>query len=229
MVKRLLAAVLVFIPLFALGHVSISSGNGIANTTQKITLGVGHGCEGADTLSVRTTIPAGVTSVRALTSDFGKPTVTQNSAGLATAVTWTRPASEVLDVDTNYYELVMRAKLPDAPFTILYFPTEQTCLQSDGGTVVSLWTNTSGMAPMPGDPEAAPVIAIVPAHKAGWNKFTVPVAVPNLAVFFSDAQIVWRGTEAYSPNASVTELIGGTAGVSALSSLNAGDQIWVKY
>lgn len=85
------------------------------------------------------------------------------------------------------------------------------------------------MAPMPGDPEAAPVIAIVPPRKPGWNKFTVPVAVPNLAVFFSDAQIVWRGTEAYSPNASVTELTGATAGVSALSSLNAGDQIWVKY
>jgi hypothetical protein len=85
------------------------------------------------------------------------------------------------------------------------------------------------MAPMPGEPEAAPVIAIVPAHKTGWNKMTVPVAVPNLAVFFSDAQIVWRGSEAYSANASITELINGTAGVTALTSLNAGDQIWVKY
>lgn len=229
MSKRLFFAVLVVTSLFALAHVSITSGNGLANTTQKLTLSVGHGCEGADTLKVRTTIPAGVTGVRALTSDFGKPTVTQNSAGLATAVTWERPASEVLAVDTNYYELVLRAKLPDAPFTIMYFPTEQTCLQSDGGTLVSLWTNTSGMAPMPGEPEPSPAIAIVPAHKPGWNKFTVPVAVSNLAVFFGDAQIVWRGTEAWSPNASVTELIGTTAGVSGLSSLNAGDQVWVKY
>ncbi len=229
MMKRLLAAVLVFIPLFALGHVSITSGNGIANTTQKITLGVGHGCEGADTISVKTTIPTGVSSVRAMPSDFGKPTVTMNTAGVATAVTWERQPADLIPVDTNYYELVFRAKLPDAPFTILYFPTEQTCPLPDGGTAVSLWTNTSGMAPMPGEPETAPSVAIVPAHKPGWNKMTVPVAVPNLAAFFSDAQIVWRGTEAYSPNASVTELIGGTAGVTALSSLAAGDQIWVKY
>ena len=217
------------VPLLALAHDGINSGNGLANTTQKITLGVGHGCEGADTLSVKTTIPTGVTSVRAFTSDFGTATATQNGAGGATAVTWERQPAELLAVDTNYYELTFRAKLPDAPFTLLYFPTEQTCLQSDGGTLVSLWTNTTGMAPRPGEPEAAPVIAIVPPHKPGWNKMTVPVAVPNLAVFFSDAQIVWRGTEAYSPNASVTELISGTSGVTALSSLNAGDTIWVKY
>lgn len=51
-----------------------------------------------------TTIPTGVTNVRALTSDFGRATVTQNSAGLATAVTWERQPSELLAVDTNHYE-----------------------------------------------------------------------------------------------------------------------------
>jgi periplasmic copper chaperone A len=70
---------------------------------------------------------------------------------------------------------------------------------------------------------------MVPTHKPGWNKFTVPVAVDNLPLFFSDAQIVWKGTAAFSPNASVTDLIAGTQGVTALSALQAGDEIWVKY
>lgn len=227
--RLVLAAVLALIPLLALGHVSVTSGNGIANTTQEVSLGVGHGCEGADTLSVRTTIPAGVTGVRALTSDFGKATVGLNDAGFASSITWERPASEVMAVDTNYYKLVMRVKLPNAPFTVLYFPTDQTCLQSDGGTLVTPWTNTSGMPPGPTDPEPAPAVAIVPPHKPGWNKLTVPVAVDNLALFFSDAQIVWKGNQAFSPNASVTELIAATAGVSGLGALAAGDEIWVKY
>lgn len=227
--KRLLIGVLAAVPLIALAHISVPSGNGIANATQEVTLGVGHGCEGADTQSVKTTIPAGVTSVRAMTSDFGKATVVTNSAGIATAVQWDRPASELLPVDTNYYKLTMRVKLPNAPFTIVYFPTEQTCPLADGGTAVNLWTNTSGMDPQPGEPEEAPSVPIVPAHKPGWNKMAVPVAVADVAVFFSDAQIVWRGTAAYSPNPSVTELITGTAGVTALTSLAAGDEIWVKY
>ena len=70
---------------------------------------------------------------------------------------------------------------------------------------------------------------IVPAHKTGWNKLTVPVALENLGLFFSAAQIVWKGTAAFSANASTTELITGTAGVTTLTSLSAGDEIWVKY
>ena len=37
---------------FAAGHVSVASGPAFANTTQEVTFGVGHGCEGADTSSV---------------------------------------------------------------------------------------------------------------------------------------------------------------------------------
>jgi periplasmic copper chaperone A len=229
--RRPLALILVLIPVFALGHVSVVSNGGlaIANTTQELVFGVGHGCEGADTSSVRATIPSGVTGVRAMTSDFGKATVTKDSAGIATAVTWDRAPAELLAVDTNYYKLTIRAKLPNAPFTVVYFPTDQTCTQSDGGTLVTPWTNTSGVAPGPNDPEPAPAVALVPAHKPGWNKFTVPVAVDNLALFFADAQIVWKGQQAFSPNATTTELIAGTAGVSALTSIAAGEEIWVKY
>lgn len=220
---------LAVIPLLALGHVSVTSGNGIANTTQEIVLGVGHGCEGADTSAVSTTIPTGVTSVRAMPSDFGKATVVTSAAGGATSIKWERAPADLLAVDTNYYKLTMRVKLPNTPFQVVYFPSVQTCTASDGGVLVSEWTNTSGLPPGPMDPEPAPAVAIVPAHKPGWNKFTVPVVVENLSLFFSDAQIVWKGTQAFSANATTTELIAGTTGVSALTALAAGDQVWVKY
>ncbi len=144
-------------------------------------------------------------------------------------MTWQRATADLLPVDTNYYKLTMRVKLPNTPFQVLYFPTEQTCLQADGGTLTSSWTDTSGLPPDGGTQEPSPSVVIVPAHKTGWNKLTVPVAVENLGLFFSDAQIVWKGTAAFSANATTTELITGTAGVTTLTSVSAGDEIWVKY
>lgn len=144
-------------------------------------------------------------------------------------MTWQRATADLLPVDTNYDKLTMRVKLPNTPFQVLYFPTEQTCLQADGGTLTSSWTDTSGLPPDGGTQEPSPSVVIVPAHKTGWNKLTVPVAVENLGLFFSDAQIVWKGTAAFSANATTTELITGTAGVTTLMSVSAGDEIWVKY
>ncbi len=227
--RRLFLVVFALISALALGHVSIVSGPGLANTTQELTLGVGHGCEGNDTSMVRTTLPAGVTGVRAMTSDFGRATVGVDGTGAPTSVTWQRASADLLPVDTNYYKLTLRLKLPNTPFQVLYFPTEQTCVQADGGTLTSLWTDTSGLPPDGGPLEPAPSVVIVPAHKPGWNKLSVPVAVDNLGVFFSDAQIVWKGNAAFSANATTKELIAGTAGVTSLSSLAAGDEIWVKY
>jgi len=53
--------------------------------------------------------------------------------------------------------------------------------------------------------------------------------VPDLSVFFNDAQIVWKGAAAYSANPATTDLIKATSGVSGLSSLAANDEVWVKY
>lgn len=227
--RRLFLVVFALFSALALGHVSIISGPGIANATQELTFGVGHGCAGNDTSMVRTTIPAGVTSVRAMTSDFGRATVGVDGTGAPTSVTWQRATADLLPVDTNFYKLTLRVKLPNTPFQVLYFPTEQTCVQADGGTLTSSWTDTSGLPPDGGTQEPSPAVVIVPAHKPGWNKLTMPVAVENLGVFFSDAQIVWRGNAAYSASSTTTELIAGTAGVTSLSALAAGDEIWVKY
>jgi len=222
----LLGAAISLVPAMAAAHISITSGPGFANGTQIIKFGVGHGCEGLDTYSVKVDIPADVTTVLPLPSDFGRLSVERDATGAVSAVVWTRTAQDTFDRDFAYYELSIRAKLPDKSFSTVYFPTHQTCLSPDGGTIVTDWIGTD---PSNTTVEPAPAIKLVPARRAGWNKFTVAVAVPDVSSFFGDALIVWKGTAAFSPNPATTDLIKTTTGVTALASLAANDEIWVKY
>lgn len=208
-------------------HVSIASGPAVAAKSQKITFGVGHGCEGSDTLRIRVDIPAGVTSVRALFSDFGKPTVIKNGTTV-TAVEWTKSDADVLAADDAYYELTIRARVPDAAFTQIQFNVTQVCRSSLGVETTALWDQPPGSTT--GNP--APMLVVTPAHTPGWNKITVgrAVAAADLPTYLGDAQIVWRGAAAYSSNANTMTQIGNTPGVTALSGgLAANDEIWVKY
>jgi len=214
-------------------HVSISSGPAAANKSQLITFAVGHGCTDSaskklDTVKVRVAIPAGVTGVRALFSDFGKPTVVY-SGTTATHVEWTKPAGDLLDGDDAYYELKIRARVPDAPFTKLQFNVEQTCEDSaNHQQIVVHWDAPEGSTV--GEP--APVLAVVPVRTAGWNKVTIPRALTQdeVATYLGDALIVWRGAAAYSSNPHTAALITTTPGVTALTGgLQASDEIWVKY
>jgi periplasmic copper chaperone A len=230
--KRYAAATLsaTGIALFAGGasaHVSIVSGPGFADNSQEISFGVGHGCEGRDTVSVRVEIPPQVVSVRALNSDLGPARVELDDAELVRAVSWEKNASSVLDGDYNYYKVTLRLKVPNEPFSTLYFPTRQVCLGADGEEIAVDWVSTE---PEPAEgSEPAPALAILPKRFPGWNRFTLAAAVSDPALFFADAQIVWKGEAAYSANPFTTELIGQTAGVTALESLDAGDEVWVKY
>lgn len=210
----------------ASAHVSVSSGPGFAETSQVITFGVGHGCEGADTLSVRVEIPEEVVSVRALPSTFGPATVELNDAELVSAVTWEKPVESLLDADTNYYQLQLRIGVPAVPFTTLYFPAIQICQAADGTQTEVPWVSTD---PSATDVEPAPGLAVLPERFSGWNRYTVPAAIEDLTAFFSDALIVWRDDAAFSANPATVELIGTTPGVTVLESLEAGDEIWVKY
>ncbi|KAB2899544.1 MAG: YcnI family protein [Kofleriaceae bacterium] len=222
----LAAAFLIVTAGVASAHVSISSGPAQATKSQKITLSVGHGCDGADTISVRVVLPAGVSSVRALPSETFKPAI-EGTAAAVTAVTWTKPVEDVLDSDYGYYELTLRARVGDVPFTRLYFRVYQTCRAMDGTVSTHDWAALPGEE---GDP--APSLTVVPARVSGWNKFTLSatVAAADLPTYFGEAQIVWRGAEAYSPNANTMTLIGATPGVSVLNSdLTASQEIWVKY
>jgi uncharacterized protein YcnI len=220
----------VVLPRLAQAHITVASGPGTANTTQEVSFGVAHGCSGTDTASVRLEIPAGVTSVRPMASDFGKPTVETDATGAVTAVVWTKADADVLASDIAYYKLVVRMKVPDKAFTTIYFPAHQTCRGSDGGTTVVDWI---GLPTTPATdaaaPEPAPALVIVPAHKTGWNKLVAPIAVTDLVTYFGDAQIVWKGTAAFSANTTTTDLIKTTSGVTALSSISANDELWVRY
>jgi periplasmic copper chaperone A len=207
-------------------HVSIASGPAFANVSQEVAFGVGHGCQGADTYRVQVEIPAGVTSVRPETSDFGQVDVETDAAGTVVAVTWTKSESSVLDADTQYYKLLLRLKAPAQPFTTIYLPARQTCRAGDGSETVVDWV---GIDETDTTVEPAPMLYLLPARFPGWNKYTLDTDVTDLKGFFGDAQIVWAGNKAYSVNPSTAELIAGTDGVSALTSLAAGEQIWVKY
>jgi periplasmic copper chaperone A len=211
----------------ASAHIGVSQG--FANTTHEVTFSVGHGCSGLDTSSVKIDIPASVTGLRTLTSDFGKATVETDATGAVTSVTWQKPDQDLLPADTAFYKLVLRFRVPNTPFATLFFPTHQTCKGLDGGVLVSDWIGTMPAPPDGGGPEPAPEMIIVPARTPGWNKWTVPVAVTDLKKFFGDALIVWKDDAAYSANANTAVLIGTTAGVTALTSLAANDEIWVKY
>jgi periplasmic copper chaperone A len=218
-------------PLTAGAHIGASAPTGaaIANATQEISFAVGHGCEGSDTYSVRVQIPAGVTSVRPIEGDFGKVTLIERDAAQnIVAVTWTK-TDPVLPADTNFYKLVLRLKVPNQPFTTVYFPTRQVCRTADGTTLPPVdWAATEPSTDG-GMDEPAPSLKIVPARRSGWNKITLSAAVTNLGAYFDDAEIVWKGSQAFSANPATVELISGTAGVTPLTSLAAGDVIWVKY
>lgn len=209
------------VPAVAGAHASISSGPATANRSQKITFSVGHGCEGADTVGIRVPIPAGVTSVRALDSSFGAPIFETDVDGNVTAVSWRKPNAEALPEDRAYYEFVIRVRVPDAPFTRIAFPVEQTCYSEAGGEVQVDWAG-----------EDAPQLIVVPARQSGWNSYTLPAAIveDDMPTYFGDALIVWKGTAAYSPNPNIAALIATTMGVTALTGdLSSGDQLWVRY
>ena len=222
-----LVALVGLAPTRAQAHVSIASGAAFANVSQEVTFGVGHGCEGADTLSVQVEIPAGASAVRPETSDFGQADVETDAGGSVVAVTWTKSEASLLAADTQYYKLTLRLKAPDQPFTTLYFPAHQTCRAADGTTTVVDWVGIDEAAGS--EVEPAPTLRVVPARFPGWNKFTLTQPVDDLKSFFSDAQIVWQGSAAYSVNPTTVELIASTKGVTALSALASGAEIWVKY
>lgn len=218
------------LPGVADAHVAIASGPASAGTSQEIAFGIGHGCEGADTYSVRVEFPKSVSSVRPERGEFASMTVDTDASGNVTAVTWKKADADVLPADLAYYKLKVRLKVPDAPFSTIYFPTHQTCKAGDGTLSSTDWIGTPETTPKDGGTvEPAPALVIVPAHKPGWNKITSPVAITDLAAYFGDALIVWNGNAAYSANATTVELIHGTSGVTELTSVKANDELWVKY
>jgi len=217
-------------PGLASAHVSVA-GPAYANTTFEAVFGVGHGCDGADTYSVKVVIPAGVTSVRALDATLGKAVTEKDTSGNVVSITWTKDVADVLPGDLNYYKLPVRMRLPNAPFTTLLFPTYQVCRDQQGNITSTDWVGTGNEPANPDGappPEPAPALTLLPARVPGWNKFTVPARLTNLSIF-NDAEIVWSGNAAYSVNPNYKELITTEPDTTALTEIAANSVIWVKY
>ncbi|MFO7179223.1 MAG: YcnI family protein [Pseudomonadota bacterium] len=210
----------------ASAHVTISSGPATAGAIEKIVFGVGHGCSGADTASVTIEMPPGVGSVRPIPSSaLDGLAIERDDSDTVVSVTWERRTSAVLASDMAFYELAVQLRVPNQPFTTLFFPTHQTCLGPDGEPSTVHWV---GVDDTPGV-EPAPALFVMPARYPGWNRFTVPADVADLFAFFSDAVIVWRGEAAFSANPTLAELLRQTSGVESLETLSVGDVVWVRY
>jgi len=224
-----------FTARIAYGHVTVASGPAIANTTQVVTFQIAHGCPGAtaadpnlDTVALTIDIPAGVTTVRAIPSAFGRPSVRKDTAGAVVAVTWTKSDGDALAADDDFYTVQLRLKTPDLPFAQIYLPAHQSCKRADGSLTTVDWIA------LPGDTthEPAAALTIVPARLPGWNTYTIgpTTHVLDMTPFFQDAQIVWRDRAAYSFNPVIAAAIAVTSGVTTLSGgVHPDDVIWVKY
>jgi uncharacterized protein YcnI len=223
-----LGSVALLISSTALAHVGVN-GPGVADANQILTFSVGHGCEGSDTVAIEISIPEEVTSVRALVGPdgWGEPELTLNDAELVTAVTWEK--ADARPGDDMYYQFGIRIKVPNMPFKTLLFPTKQTCRTADGEEIVANWSLSPEEAAEGGEHALeAPSLAIMPARKHGWNKYTVEDKIEDLKIF-DDAQIVWSGDAAYSSNEATKELIESDDDVDELTAIAAGSEIWVKY
>ena len=226
----MVAAALLALPASALAHVSVS-GAAYANQNTLLTFGVGHGCEGTDTVAIEVSIPKEVSGVRGVPHGvFTNLEVKTDDAKIVTAVIWKKDSAR--DLDDGYYQLQLRAKMPDAPFSTVLFPTKQTCRAADGTETVVDWKATpaelEGLPEGEEGPEPAPALTVLPVRAPGWNKFTTKVAINDLAIF-NDAEIVWVGEAAYSSNPTTTEQIKGEDDVTPLTKIAANAEIWVKY
>jgi uncharacterized protein YcnI len=255
---RALSKLLLSLPFTVIGagaaqaHITLS-GLAAPKGTAEVTVNVPHGCTEKDpafpndttkdkhypAYKVKVDIQPGVTSVKTFHVAFGKAALTKDATGNVTSVTWTKDGADEA-TDEVAFRFIVRGTFPDAPFTKAYFPATAYCRKPGGGEdIADPYTALPDPAGTPdaGAPvdaaapvaNAAPFIVILPARTPGWNKYTVPVAIPDVSVFFKDASIVWAGTAAYSANAVTADLIKKEPGTTVLTSVAAGTEIWVKY
>jgi uncharacterized protein YcnI len=223
-------------------HVSVDTANGpaIAGKSYLVTLNLPHGCSGSDTYKIEVEIPSGFKLSRPVDSEFGAATITKETLAVpfvmhgknyeedVTKITWEKPESEIKASDTHLYRVSFRSTLPDTPFATAYLKTTQTCKMPDGSTEKLEWVGTGGHDDHSATLSPAPAMFIYPARTPGWNQYTVSEHVHDLSIF-KDAEIVWAGTEAYSPNANTSTLIEQDADTQTLQMIHPGTDIWVKY
>ena len=233
MFSRLSFAAVLVAASTASAHINVTTGPAPAGRSIKIGFGVTHGCEDTagghyDTAKIRIDIPTGFTSVRPEPLPGFRISVIKTN-NVVTAVEWTKTSNaDILDGDDAYYEPTIRVAVPNTPYTNHRVTIHQTCRVGNADQT-TVWTGDAGETP-----GARLVIVPFRLNGTGWHKFTIPAGVTladaaALGTYFSDAQIVWKGTAAFSSNTLVKDQIAATAGTTALTSLAAGDEVWARY
>ncbi|MCG8538290.1 MAG: DUF1775 domain-containing protein [Pseudomonadales bacterium] len=215
----------------ALAHVSVTSPKAFSNAYYQVDMAVPHGCSGADTYRIEVSIPESLTGVRAVLGELGYAELETNpSTGQVNKLIWEKPDSDLLDSDSHAYNISFRTKLPDVAFTALHFPTVQYCIDSEGVESSSEWIGTGGHGHHGGssDELPAPALFIYPPRSSGWNQYIAPDHLHDMSIF-KDAEIVWKGSAAYSPNPHTQSLIENDAEASVLDAIHPGEEFWVKY
>jgi periplasmic copper chaperone A len=232
--KFLIVAGLLASSTTAFAHITIATGPVQAGKSAKVGLAINHGCNSSteDTFKILVSFPAGTFSnIRPMRSDFGAWVFVRDAANnnAIIGIEWTKPVEDKRVFDDSYYELTFKATMPNTPYAKVKLDITQTCVNAAGATTTPVHWDDSVAA------EPAPRLVIAPArlNTIGWNKITIPasttVAAADFGAYFGDALIVWKGTAAFSQNPNTTAQIAATTGVTALTDLAAGDEIWVRY
>lgn len=142
----LIVTILALDALPASAHVTLETREYPAAANAKLVLKVGHGCEGATTVSLRVRIPDNVLNVKPQPKPGWQVTTVKGK--LATPITGEHGETITESVrevqwsggrleDSFYDEFVFRARMPDQPGITIYFPVVQDC---DKG--VNRWIET---------------------------------------------------------------------------------------
>lgn len=223
--KTLLATTALTGVMTANAHVSFNADNELgtkaayAGKTYYATLNIPHGCENLegtayDTIKVEIELPAGITSVRPANASFGEASVEKDENDNVTKLIWTK-STEAAANDDFLYQVSFKGVLPATALTTLVFPTTQTC----AGDTIQEWEGVD-----------APKLLVLPARKAGWNKYTAQsdISLDTVKSFFGDALIVWSGDKAWSSNTVTNTLIKNPL-ENIPASIPTGAEYWVKY
>lgn len=212
-------------------HAAVTSGTGFVNAYYQVDLAIPHGCDGADTYRIEVSIPTELTSIRAVLGELGYAEMeTDPATGNITKLAWEKSKTDLLESDNHAYNLSFRTKLPETPFTTLYFPTIQYCQDTQGVESTAEWVGMGGHDHNGGDTDVkpAPKLFIYPERKSGWNQYAAPDHLHDFSIF-DDAAIIWKGTAAYSSNPSTQALIEADESTSVLDAIHPGEEFWVKY
>ncbi|HEX4975816.1 MAG TPA: DUF1775 domain-containing protein [Pseudomonadales bacterium] len=212
----------------AQAHVSVISPPAMVKATSTVELGVGHGCEGKDVARVEVTIPPELTSIRPRDALLGRATFEKDDTGRITKIIWTKLPGTVLPADTHYYTVSFRAKMPNTPFKMVYLPTTQYCKAGNGEEIAVAWDQITTDHANHDTSNPAPAMLIFPVRYAGWNQFTTLEHLHDMSVF-KDAEIVWKGSAAYSSNPVTTQMIQNDSSLTPLSEIHPGESFWVKF